>query len=571
MQQEQSFESLLEASFTKNPICEGDIVSGVVVAMNDDFVTIDVGYKSEGIVAIDEFRGINGEVGIEVGNQVEVLLEGGDDTTDGCRLSKVKADRLKVWSEISEACEKDSFIEGTIASRVKGGLSVLIYGGVKAFLPASQVDLRPTRNLDAFIGQSYHFRVIKFNKKRGNIILSRRVLLEKERIALRESTLEALKEGQIVDGVVKNLTEYGAFIDLGGIDGLLHITDMSWGRVNHPSDMFKPNDGVRVKVLKFNEDTERVALGLKQITEDPWVAVPEKYVPGTVVRGKVVSLKDYGAFIELEEGIEGLVHVSEFSWIRRLTHPSKMVELGEMVKAVVLDVDVDEKRVSLGIKQLDPNPYEQLKERYPIGSIVKGQVRNVAEFGVFVEIEEGIDGLVHISDISWTQRIRQPSEIYNKGDEIEAVLLEVETDSEGKPKISLGVKQMIPNPWKRIAKDYPIGKTFAAKVLRVSDFGAFVELEEGIEGLIHISEISEDKINDLSEVMKPDQTVNVQIISIDSEERKIGLSLRAAQRQAELANIQGYGKDESGGATLGDVFGEQLGQTIDEDDPSSSE
>ena len=342
-------------------------------------------------------------------------------------LSKEKADRMKVWDEISAACERDELIEGTISARVKGGLSVTIRGGVKAFLPGSQVDLRPIRNLDKFIGQTFKFKVIKFNKKRGNIVLSRRVLLEKERDELKEKTLENLKEGKIVEGIVKNITEYGAFVDLGGIDGLLHITDMSWGRVNHPSEVFKVGDEVRVKVLKFNAETERVSLGLKQITEDPWSRAAEKYPPGTVVRGKVVSLTDYGAFVELEQGIEGLVHVSEMSWTRRVKHPSKMVAVGDVVEAVVLDVDAKQKRITLGMKQLEPNPYEQLTEKYPPGTVVKGKVRNITDYGVFVEIEEGIDGMVHISDMSWTQRVKHPRELYQKGDEVEAVVLNIDT------------------------------------------------------------------------------------------------------------------------------------------------
>jgi small subunit ribosomal protein S1 len=395
-------------------------------------------------VPLSEFVGADGSVTVKPGDRIEVFLESRENEHGLCVLSKEKADRLKVWDDISAACERDELIEGIISQRVKGGLSVTIRGGVKAFLPGSQVDLRPVRNLDAFLGQNFKFKVIKFNKKRGNIVLSRRVLLEKERAGLKESTLERLKEGQIVEGIVKNLTEYGAFIDLGGIDGLLHITDMSWGRVNHPSELFQVGDHVRVKVLKFNADTERVSLGPQADHRDPWSRAAEKYVPGTVVRGKVVSLKDYGAFIELEEGIEGLVHISEMSWTRRVKHPSKMVAVGDMVEAVVLDVDVKQNRISLGMKQLEPNPYEQLTEKYPPGTVVKGHVRNIADFGIFVEIEEGIDGLVHISDMSWTQRVKHPSELFQKGDEVEAVLLNIDTGDGDKPKISLGIKQLVP-------------------------------------------------------------------------------------------------------------------------------
>src|SRR5499426_478380 len=446
---EEDFAALFEESLKQEEHKEGDIVHGTVIQVTKDYVVVDIGYKSEGQVPIDEFVGTDGQISVKEGDKIEVLLESRENDNGLCVLSKEKADRLKVWDDISAACERDELIEGIITARVKGGLSVTIRGGVKAFLPGSQVDLRPVRNLDAFLGQSFKFKVIKFNKKRGNIVLSRRVLLEKERAALKESTLERLKEGQIVEGIVKNLTEYGAFIDLGGIDGLLHITDMSWGRVNHPSELFQVGDHVRVKVLKFNADTERVSLGLKQITEDPWSRAAEKYVPGTVVRGKVVSLKDYGAFIELEEGIEGLVHISEMSWTRRVKHPSKMVAVGDMVEAVVLDIGPRQKRISLGIEQLEPNPFASLKEKYPPGTVVKGVVRNIADFGIFVEIEEGIDGLVHVSDLSWTQRVKHPSELYQKGDEVESVVLNIDFDGE-KPKVSLGIKQLVPDPWDRI-------------------------------------------------------------------------------------------------------------------------
>ncbi len=569
--EEESFAALFEESLKAEPPREGDIVKGVVIHVSKDFAIVDIGYKSEGQVPIEEFRAADGSIAVKPDDTVDVLFESRENDAGMCVLSKEKADRLKVWDEISDACERDELIEGTISSRVKGGLSVTIRGGVKAFLPGSQVDLRPVRNLDAFLGQTFQFKVIKFNKKRGNIVLSRRVLLEKERAALKESTLERLKEGQVVEGIVKNLTEYGAFIDLGGIDGLLHITDMSWGRVNHPSELFQVGDHVRVKVLKFNAETERVSLGLKQISEDPWTHAQEKYVPGTVVRGKVVSLKDYGAFIELEEGIEGLVHVSEMSWTRRVKHPSKVVAVGDVVEAVVLDVDVTNKRVSLGMKQLEPNPYEQLMEKYPPGTRVKGRVRNIADFGVFVEIEEGIDGLVHISDMSWTQRVKHPSEMFQKGDEVEAVLLNIDMEDDDKPKISLGIKQLVGDPWDRIPQTYPVGRIFDAKILKVLDFGAFVQLEEGVEGLVHVSEISDERVEDPREVLQPDQPVKVQVISIDPAERKIGLSIKSAQRQAEMADVQGYQPGTTGGATLGDLFADKLGKVAGTDSSSDSE
>src|SRR5262244_2649188 len=551
---EENFAALFEESLKREDVKEGDIVKGTVIQVAKDHVVVDIGYKSEGQIPISEFAGTDGQVSVKEGDQVEVLLESRENENGLCVLSKEKADRLKVWDDISVACEKDELIEGTISQRVKGGLSVTIRGGVKAFLPGSQVDLRPVRNLDAFISKTFKFKVIKFNKKRGNIVLSRRVLLEKERAELKGQTLEKLKEGQVVEGIVKNLTEYGAFIDLGGIDGLLHITDMSWGRVNHPSEMFQVGDHVRVKVLKFNPETERVSLGLKQITEDPWTHAAEKYIPGTVVKGKVVSLKDYGAFIELEQGIEGLVHISEMSWTRRVKHPSKMVAVGDTVEAVVLDIDVKQNRISLGMKQLEPNPYQTLTEKYPPGTVVRGKVRNIADFGVFVEIEEGIDGLVHISDMSWTQRVKHPSELYQKGDEVEAVLLNIDTGDGDKPKISLGIKQLVPDPWDRIPYDYPAGKIVDGKVLKVLDFGAFVELEKGIEGLVHVSEISEDHVEDPRTVLTPGQTAKVQVLHADGAERKIGLSIKGASRAKDSAEAQGFNSSNTGGATLGDKF-----------------
>lgn len=571
--EEESFAALFEESLKKEEVQEGDIVTGTVIQVTKDYAVIDIGYKSEGQIPLSQFLRTNGEVSVKEGDKIEVLLEAREDENGLCVLSKEKADRLKVWDEISAACERDELIEGTIAQRVKGGLSVHIRGGVRAFLPGSQVDLRPVRNLDAFLNKSFQFKVIKFNKKRGNIVLSRRVLLERERAELKGQTLERLEEGQQVEGIVKNLTEYGAFIDLGGIDGLLHITDMSWGRVNHPSELFQVGDHVRVKVLKFNSETERVSLGLKQLSDDPWSIASERYVPGTVVRGKVVSLKDYGAFVELEEGIEGLVHVSEMSWTRRIKHPSKMVAVGDTVEAVVLDIDTENNRISLGMKQLEANPFEALQERYPLGSTVTGQVRNIADFGIFIEIEDGIDGLAHISDMSWTQRVKHPSEIYQKGEEVEAVVLNIDFQEGDKPKISLGIKQLVADPWDKIPYEYPVGKSLKGTVLKLLDFGAFVELEKGVEGLVHISEISEEHVTDPADVLTVGQEVDTTIITVDPIERKIGLSIRAANRNAELAEVQGYQAGSTGGAKLGDVMraaleksgGDDAGAPADDD------
>jgi small subunit ribosomal protein S1 len=564
---DESFADMFEQTTLETPeIKEGSIVKGIVVDIIGEYAVVDVGLKAEGQVPLREFReedeSVEGgltEPLVKIGDEVEVLLETAEDQNGLVILSKEKARKRKVWDEISKAVEHDGMVTGTITARVKGGLAVVLAGGVKAFLPGSQVDLRPVRNLDAFIAQDFEFKIIKFNKKRGNIVLSRRVLLEAERAEMKEETLNKLQEGQIVEGVVKNLTDYGAFIDLGGIDGLLHITDMSWGRVNHPSELFQVGDKVQVKVLKFNTDSERVSLGLKQITPDPWINAEEKYIPGTVVQGKVVSIKDYGAFIELEEGIEGLVHVSEMSWTRQIKNPKQILKIGDEVKAVVLDIDVSQNRISLGMKQLEENPYEKVVEKYPPGTVVAGIIRNIADFGVFVELEPGIDGLVHITDLSWTQRVRHPSELFKKGDEVQAMVLNIDNSGE-KPKISLGIKQLQQDPWDRIPYDYPIGKIIEVKILKLAEFGAFAEIEPGIEGLVHISEITDERIEDPGQVLEPGQVQRAEVIQMDAAERRIGLSIKSARRQDELADAQGFQNASQAGATLGDLMGAKFRQ-----------
>jgi len=556
---EDDFAALFEQSLQESAeIREGSIVKGTVVDIIGDYAVVDIGIKAEGQVPLREFTEEDGTVTVSVGDKIEVLLESLEDQNGLVILSKDKARKRKVWDEIQSACEADGIVRGTITARVKGGLSVILQGGVKAFLPGSQVDLRPVRNLDSFIDQDFDFKIIKFNKKRGNIVLSRRVLLEAERANLKSDTLNRLQEGEIVEGVVKNLTDYGAFIDLGGIDGLLHITDMSWGRVNHPSELFQVGDKVKVKVLKFNSDSERVSLGLKQITSDPWINAEERYIPGTVVEGKVVSLKDYGAFIELEEGIEGLVHVSEMSWTRQIKNPKQFLKIGDVVRAVVLDIDVSQNRISLGMKQLEENPYDKVLETYPPGTIVEGVVRNIADFGVFVELEPGIDGLIHITDLSWTQRVRHPSEMFKKGDKVRAMVLNID-DSGEKPKISLGLKQLEQDPWDRIPYEFPIGKIAEVKILKLTDFGAFAEIEPGVEGLIHISEISDERVEDPRAHLEPNQRIRAEVIQMDPKERKIGLSIKSARRQDELADAQGFANASDAGATLGDVFAAKLG------------
>ena len=434
----------------QDAIREGEIVKGRVIEVGSAVVLIDIGYKSEAEIPVSEFAGIDGKIELQPGDEIDVFIESREDDTGMVSVSKEKADKLKVWDDISAAAERDELVDGTVVARVKGGLSVDI--GVKAFLPGSQVDLRPIRNLDKLIGQTFKFKVIKFNKKRGNIVLSRRVLLEQEREDSKRETLKKLAEGEVMTGVIKNLTDYGAFVDLGGIDGLLHITDMSWGRINHPSELFKIADEIKVKVLKFDSDSERVSLGYKQITEDPWANAAEKYPVGKKVGGKIVSLTDYGAFVEIENGVEGLVHVSEMSWTKRVKHPSKLVNIGDEVEAIVLDVDLPQKRISLGMKQVEPNPWSRLSEQYPIGAVIKGAVRNITDFGIFVGVEDGIDGLVHVSDLSWTHRVKHPSELFGKGDEVEAVVLNIDVENE---RFSLGIKQLTDDPWESLPRRFP--------------------------------------------------------------------------------------------------------------------
>jgi len=534
---------------------EGEIARGTVLSIDNDFVQIDIGFKSEGMIASWEFMTEEGEVTISVGDRVEVLVEEVENEDGQLVLSKEKAERLKVWDEISNAYDNEEAVEGTIVARVKGGLSVDI--GVKAFLPGSQVDLRPVRNLEALLGEKANFKIIKFNKRRGNIVLSRRALLETERKLMRETTLATLSEGQILDGVIKNLTDYGAFIDLGGIDGLLHITDMSWGRINHPGELFHVGDEIKVKVLKFDVEAERVSLGLKQIQPDPWIDAGMRYPLGMRISGKVVSLTDYGAFIELEPGIEGLVHVSEMSWTKRVKHPSKVVTIGDVVEAVVLDVDERDRKISLGMKQIEENPWTVIEERYPVGTRVSGQVRNITNFGIFVGLEEGIDGLVHVSDISWTEQVKHPSDRFEKGDEVEAVVLKIDKENE---KFSLGIKQLEANPWDDILKKFTVGSEITGPVTSVTDFGVFVKLEDGIDGLVYSSELAAERIETPSEHFKEGQEITALVVKVDANEQKISLSIRAVNDKAERAALKEVAAQQSASqtTTLGDLLAEKL-------------
>ena len=549
---EGSFAELFESSLKE--LNAGNVVKGTIVQVNPDSVVVDVGGKSEGVIPIAEFLDENGKVklDIKVGDEFDVLIERTENENGLISLSKEKADRQKVWNSLEEG----AVVEGRIISRIKGGLSVDI--GVSAFLPGSQVDLRPVRNLDKMLGETFKFKIIKLNKRRGNIVLSRRVLLEEKRETLRSDTLKTLEENQVVDGVVKNLTDYGAFIDLGGIDGLLHITDMSWGRVNHPSDILAVGDKIQVKVLKYDREKERVSLGLKQISPDPWFEVEKKYPVEGRIKGKVVSLTDYGAFVELEEGVEGLIHVSEMSWTKRIKHPNKVLNVGDEVESVVLALDTANRRISLGLKQAEPNPWDVIGEKFPIGTIIEGQVKNITDFGIFVGVDEGIDGLVHISDLSWTKRIKHPSEIYKKGDLVKAVVLNIDRENE---RFSLGVKHLALDPWQSIPTRYTPGTILRGMVTSVTDFGIFLEIEEGIEGLIHVSEISKEKIDTPKSFAKVGDELEAVVLHVDTVERKIALSVKHLSDQKEKAEVDAYlGAQKSATSNLGALLQGAMGK-----------
>ncbi len=506
------------------------VIMGKVIAISNGLATIDVGFKSEGLVSLSEFPG-NGK-NLQVGEDVEVFLEKVEDNHGNVVLSKEKALKIKIWDDLVKIYEADETIQGVVVAKAKGGLTVDI--GLKAFLPGSQIDLRPIRNLEKLISEKFDMKIIKMNKKRGNIVLSRRILLEEQRKQLREGTLGKMSEGNLIEGIVKNITEYGVFIDLGGIDGLLHITDMSWGRVNHPSEMFSIGDKVTVMVLKYDKDKERVSLGLKQTSSDPWVDVDTKYPVSTQIKGRVVSITDYGVFVELEKGIEGLVHISEMSWSRHVKHPSKIVSLEDEVEAIVLTLDKDKKRISLGMKQIEPNPWEKIEDKYPIGSEVDGTVRNLTDFGAFVELEDGVDGLIHISDLSW-KKIKHPSEILKKKDKITSAVLSIDKEN---CRISLGVKQLQPDPWEGIAANYPIGTEVTGKIIKVTGFGAFAEFGDGLEGLIHVSQLSSEKITDPESAVKLDDEIKAKVIKVDTTSKKIALSIKAFEENLDISQIE---------------------------------
>ncbi len=533
---------------------EGEIVKGEIIKIGKEKVYVDIGYKSEGQIPINEFKDEEGNINVKIGDIVDVLVERKEDDEGIVYLSKEKAEKIRVWDKIKEIYDNDGVIKGRIVSRVKGGMSVDI--GIPAFLPGSQIDLKPIKDFDALVGTEHDFKILKYNRRRNNIVLSRRVILEKERNALREKTLKKLKEGAIMEGTVKNITDYGLFIDLGGIDGLLHITDMSWGRVTHPSQMYKVGDKITVKVLSFDMEKEKVALGLKQLKPDPWINADEKYPVGTKIKGRVVSLADYGAFVEIEEGIEGLIHVSEMSWTKKIKHPSQIVNVGDVVEVMVLNIDASKKRISLGLKQVEPNPWDIIEEKYPVGTIIEGRIKNITDFGLFIGIDEGIDGLVHISDISWTKRIKHPSELYKKGQKVQAIVLNIDKENE---RFSLGIKQLKPDPWDSVEEKYKIGSRVTGTITNITDFGIFLELEEGIEGLIHISEIPRKKDAPLSSMYNIDDVIEAKVINVSREQKKIGLSIKKLEESKEKDIFKNYLRSsKEATSNLGELLKEGL-------------
>src|SRR6266446_951287 len=550
-EEEENFEQVLD-QYGAQKFEEGEVMKGTVLKITDTDVVVDIGYKSEGVISVAQFIDPNGHVTIKIGDVIDVLLEDTEDGDGHIVLSKEKAEKVKVWEEVEKAYNENSIIRGRVIERIKGGLSVDI--GIRAFLPGSQIDVRPVKNLDALRGKEIECKVIKLNRKRGNIVLSRKLVLETEQARKKAFTLEVLKEDAEVRGTVKNITDYGVFIDLGGIDGLLHVTDLSWGRVNHPSELFNVGDEITVKVLRYDREKERVSLGYKQLTVDPWSLVTQQYPVGTRVSGKVVNLTDYGAFIELESGVEGLIHVSEMSWSKRVKHPSKILNVGDTVDAMVLGVDPTARRISLGLKQVESNPWHDLADKYPVGSKITGKVRNLTEFGAFIEVEEEIDGLIHISDMSWSKRIKHPSEVLKKGDVVEAMVLNIDAENQ---RLSLGLKQLATDIWDDFFSRHHVGDTIEGKVVRMTNFGAFVELDEGIEGLIHVSEFDDSHHTGKDEkiTLTVGESYPMKIIKLAPAERKIGLSIRALKSDEFRADWESYQESAGdGSATLGDHF-----------------
>jgi small subunit ribosomal protein S1 len=552
-------EQAAETAAAQSLTAEEVIITGTVVKITDKHVVVDIGLKSEGLIPLEQVLDINGAPKFQAGDQVEVVVER-EEHEGGYLVSYEKALRHKVWDKLEAAANEKVPVKGMVLSRVKGGLTVDI--GIKAFLPGSQVEIRPVRNLDGYIGTEIEVRVIKLNKKRGNVVISRKELLEEEQNSKKTVTLATLEEGSVLTGTVKNLTDYGAFVDLGGLDGLLHITDMSWGRLTHPRDLVNVGDEIQVKVLKFDKDKQRVSLGFKQLTPDPWLDASERYPIGAQVRGRVLSVTDYGAFVELEQGIEGLVHVSEMTWSKRMKHPSKLVKPGDEVDTIILSVNPNDRRISLGMKQLQENPWEQLEDKYPTGAVIEGRVRNLTDFGAFIEIEDGIDGLVHVSNLSWTKRIKHPSEVLKKGEKVKAVVLGVEPENR---RLSLGVKQLQPDVWDTFFAQHRVGDVIKGKVLRTAQFGAFVEIAEGVEGLCHVSEAVDETGTPVK--LEVGDEHEFRIVKMNQDEKKVGLSIRAVGEEASRAEVESYkerdrdhkgssssSSSSSSGTTLGDLI-----------------
>jgi small subunit ribosomal protein S1 len=551
------FEKLLHEGF--DAAKPGEIINGTVIEVGRDYVVVDIGFKSEGHIPTSQFCNSEGKPTVKVGDVVEVLMLSSENESGEIVLSKDRAEQLRTWNSLEEAFDANTLVKGKVVQKVKGGLQVDV--GVPAFLPGSQVDIRPQRNLDRFVGEEMEYKILKFSRERGNIVLSRRIVLEAERKALKRDTIDQLSEGIVMEGIVKNVTDYGAFIDLGGIDGLLHITDMSWGRVNHPAEILSVGNSVPVVILKYDRENERVSLGMKQLHPNPWEHVEQKYQPGTTIKGKVVSLTDYGAFVRLDEGIEGLIHVSEMSWTKKIHHPSKVVNIEDEVEAIVLEVSAENQRISLGLKQLTANPWEQLAQEFPEGSKINGTVRSVTDFGVFINVKEDIDGLVHVSDFSWTKKIKDPKEIkelYKKGDEVEAVVLEIDPESE---RLSLGIKQLTEDIWETVPQRYPTGAKVKGLITSVTDFGVFMELEEGVEGLIHVSQLGLDKGENLKEKYKSGNEIEADVINVDRNERRISLSMKDPSKRGGKEDYAQYLEESGSAVTFGDLLQQQLSPT----------
>jgi len=538
-------------------IQEGNLVRGTIVQIDQEHVSVDIGYKTEGSIPIREFRGSDGEVPVKVGDEVDVLLVRRETRDGNVILSREKATKIMLWNKVKKIHQENGVIKGRIVSRVKGGFSVDI--GHDAFLPASQVDLRPSRDSEEIVGTEHDFKILKYDRRKENIVLSRRAILEDQRNILREKTLGSLQEGAVIEGVVKNITDYGLFVDLGGIDGLVHVTNLSWGKIGHPSTLYKVDDKVPVKVLSLDREKGKVSLGIKQLAPDPWANTQEKYPPGSIVSGRVVSFKDYGAFVEVAKGLEGLIHVSEMSWTRKIGHPNQVLKIGDQVEAVVLNVDAVGKRFSLSLKKAQPNPWDAVAEKYPVGTIIEGKVKNITEFGLFVGIDEGIDGLVHVSDISWSKKVKKPSESFQKGQIIRALVLKIDKENE---RFSLGIKQLTPDPWNSVSEKYRRGMRVTGKVTRITDFGLFVELEEGIEGLLHISELPE---NQNQSRFQPDDVIQAEVIHVSRRDQKLGLSIKRMEESSEKELYKSYvNSKKEATSNLGDLLRRQMVEMEDQ-------